>query len=741
MTRATYILLCLGLVASWGLAGDFGPVGRESAVRESLAHVSRKQWASWLEHHGYDASRYATYRRPETTGLRLVGKYGRGPSVEVMAQDTLMALTLGSECALLNIANSDKPRVISEIQLDYLPRQSLLKDTLLLTGGNGIQIWSIARPTQPVRLSEIPYAIGDFSIVDTFLYFISGDTFFAYSFANPASPHRIGFCVDSGYVTSATRNTAVLIQPNDVLGFVDVSDPAHPHQVGIWPAWPLAATARGNLCCGAFADPANLDRSWLLTLDISDPSNPRQLARVDSVCGFDIFLSETLAFVSGRDDAYDSFRIVNIADSTRPKKLGMCDVWNDNWGVWADVSHNRAYIASEPSGLAVVDIADQNAPHVDTCVMTADLAGNICVDGNRAYISDYRAGFRILDVSDPAHPVELGGYDTLHRPVDAVAAKDSFAFVSWWATPYFRTFDVSDPSHPMAAGGGIVETTPEDMVLRDTLIYLVGRLRFNVVNVARPRQPILEGSCVTNDGQVFRIALQETLAFVAGGGDVQVINVADPASPRVIADCGQYSFGLALRDTFIYIPYVNDTLLVYSIADPTNFHLLSAVPAGVFPTDAALGESMVYVSGVNGIDIYALDNPALPAYRGSAACADAVARLRYSDGLLYAAIQGAGVAIYETTAVGISERRQAMQLGGARVHAAPDPVRDHLSISGTSDEVRAAMYDAVGRLVSIKLEKRGGGVIELNTVSLRSGVYFVELEDKSGTEVIRIVKP
>jgi len=140
MTRAMWVLLCLGLVAATGLASDFGLDTRGCASRESLEHVSRKQWASWLEHHGYDASRYTTYQRPETTGLRLVGKYGRGPSVEVMAQDTLMALTLGSECALLSIANPDQPRVLNEIQLDYLPHQSLLSGSLLLTGGNGIQI-------------------------------------------------------------------------------------------------------------------------------------------------------------------------------------------------------------------------------------------------------------------------------------------------------------------------------------------------------------------------------------------------------------------------------------------------------------------------------------------------------------------------------------------------------------------------------------------------------------------------
>jgi hypothetical protein len=79
-------------VASFGRELDF----REfRAVQESLARVPPKYRAEWLHKRGYDDSRYSTYQKPESTGLRLVGKYGRGPSVEVAGRDTLVVLTLG----------------------------------------------------------------------------------------------------------------------------------------------------------------------------------------------------------------------------------------------------------------------------------------------------------------------------------------------------------------------------------------------------------------------------------------------------------------------------------------------------------------------------------------------------------------------------------------------------------------------------------------------------------------------
>jgi hypothetical protein len=743
MTRAILVALCSGLLATTGAAAGFTrEMDEYPAIRESLEHVSRKQWAWWLERHGYDASRYTTYQRPVTTGLRLVGKYGRGPSVEVMAQDTLMALTLGSECALLNIANPDDPQVLSEIQLDYLPNQSLLSGSLLLTGGNGIQIWDIANPSQPVRLSEIPYAIGDFSIVDTFLYFVGNDTFFAYSFANPASPRRIGFCRDSGYVTTATQSTAVLIQPNDVLGFVDVSDPAHPHQVGIWPAWPFAATARGNLCCAAFADPAQQERSWFLTLDISNPANPRQIARLDSVCGSDILLSETLAFVSGRDDAYEEFRIVNVADSTQPRKMGTCYVWNDNWGVWADLRHNRAYIASEPSGLAIVDITNLNAPHVDTCVMTADQAEDIWIDGDRAYISDYRAGFRILDVSDPTRPAELGGFDSLHMPIDAAVALDSFAFVSWWATPYFRTFDVSDPSHPVAAGGGLVETTPEDMVLRDTFIFLAGRLRFNVVNVAKPRQPVLVGSCVTSTYSGYELVVADSFAYVAGL-PLLVVSLAQPDSPFVAGEFDRGVWGLDVVDTILYAVGQNAQFWTLSVANPAAPRVLDSLHLPSYDgEDVAVVGTKAYVSEM-AIRVLDVSNPGDLRMIGQASVPQWTPRLVYAAPYLYACCAEGGVCVFETLPTGIEERTGTGQRNGLTI--LPSVTDGRLVIRGQllRESPKLAVFDVSGKEVmratmpAQRDGESGRWLVDLSRLS--AGVYVLRLRGKGVTEIGKVI--
>ena len=149
-------VLLSGLVLAVPLVAREVGFGEYRAVQESLAKMPARFRAEWLLKRGLDASRYTEYRRPESTGLRLVGKYGRGPSNEVTGRGNLVALTLGSEVALLDFANPDSPVVLSEIQLNFIPRQTALHDSFLLTCGNGIEIWSIADSTHPCLLYTSP---------------------------------------------------------------------------------------------------------------------------------------------------------------------------------------------------------------------------------------------------------------------------------------------------------------------------------------------------------------------------------------------------------------------------------------------------------------------------------------------------------------------------------------------------------------------------------------------------------
>jgi hypothetical protein len=650
----------------------------------------------------------------------MVGKYGRGRAWEVTGQDSFVYALLGSEAAILDFANPAQPRLVSEIQLDYLPVQVAVIDSVLLTGRNGIDLWNIADPTSPVKLSHIPSIISNFAVVDTFLYFVSGDTFNAYNIARPAAPTRMGFCLDSGYVATATANTAILLM-RDFMALVDVTNPSAPHRVGTYLAPPDAAAARGNLCCATFSNPSQPKQAWFASIDISVPANPRQLARLDSVGGYDIDVEGAYVFVSGRQD-YEPFQVVSIADSMHPGLLGDLGIAGFRWGVWADLARNRAYVGSDAAGLQVIDITNPGVPLLDTVVLRADMAEDVWVDGNRAYIANYRAGMKVLDVSDPSNPTELGSRDSLGASSEAVAARDSFAYLGWWPGRQFRVIDVSDPLRPVQVAACSVPSRPWDVVLRDSLAYCAGRLRFYAVNVARPREPVVVGSCVTGDANSAGLSLADTLAYV-GNFVTDVVNIRNPANPQVLGHFGRGAWNVSVRDTFAFMS--SGGVFVYSVADPSQPRLIDSVSVGPNTYWVEAVGSLLYTGNSDGVRVVDASDVHNMRVRGFATTPYTVKRLTYDSPYVYASCWDAGVCILESTQVAVGEAQHAARTS-AGLLVRPNPARTSVVLAGPGERETVTVRDITGRVVPCVIVRRANDEVTLNLANVQPGVYFVE---------------
>jgi len=95
---------------------------------------------------------------------------------------------------------------------------------------------------------------------------------------------------------------------------------------------------------------------------------------------------------------------------------------------------------------------------------------------------------QIVDMADPMSPVSLGLFDTVGAKVTyTVVAHDSFAFIGR-SSPYGRqsllVLDVLDPSNPTLAAQESCLSWPQDMVLRDSLLYAAEINYFVVANAA-----------------------------------------------------------------------------------------------------------------------------------------------------------------------------------------------------------------------------------------------------------------
>ncbi|UCG43726.1 MAG: T9SS type A sorting domain-containing protein, partial [candidate division WOR-3 bacterium] len=563
--------------------------------------------------------------------------------------------------------------------------------------------------------------------------------------ADPGNLYLVGACRDSGDYIAVTNNTAFLAQRWGLYA-VDVSDPRNPGRVGSYSGVALGLAGRGDILCATFVTIGNPGELDFDVLDVSNPAAIHRIGRLPDAGGYDIHLVDSLAFLSGYyTGSGNEFQILSIRDSLHPGLVGDASTLGDNNGVWANTTARLAFVADRIEGLQVFDISTLGNPRLDTAMLAAGQAVDISVTGHIACVAEDVAGLRILDVSDPSCPTELSALDTVGQweLTASVVARDSFAYMPWTPQPTrLRAVSISDPRNPtvVAAVNGSIGS-PADMVLRDSFLYTAGRYRFQVVSIARPREPELVGSCVTNDGVYFGLALQDTLAYVAGGPSLQIVNVANPANPQVVGNGGHPSTGVAVRDTFAYIPYPYDTLFVYSVANPASPRRLAAVPASVWPWDVALAESLLFVGTSQGVDMYGLDDPAQPRYVAHISTPYGVRRLHYAAPYVYAALWDAGVAVYETTATGVGERRAAAQAGPGRIRAVPNPAAGRVQLIGAAKAASVDVHDAVGRAVVVEATRTQGGDIELNVAGLEPGVYFVGVVENKKAEVLRIVRP
>ncbi len=716
----------------------------QRAVRDSLARVHPRCRASWVKERGIENPYYTSVRMPDSgQGLREVGRWSYGPSYDVDGRttpsETLVALARGSGVSLLRFSRQDSLSIelLSDINAEGLMCRVKVVDTLLYVGSRGgLEVYNIAGERNPVRLSWTPIPLNDFALQDSLVYTISGDNSFrVYNVSNPASPVYRGACADSGDLVSVAGNSAFL-GGRWGLYVLDVANPTSPHRVGSWGSAIEQVQARGHLCYVTTFNPNVPGEITFHVLDVAVPSLPYQIGSLDSAGGNDVFLVDTLAYGAGEND-FNKLTVISIADSTRPRLVGSAATRGWSYGIWASGLAQESFVGCHWEGLQIYDARNTSSPVRDTFLLGCDQSVDIYIDNDRAYVANEMAGLKILDITDPTTPKTIGSYDTTYqRPfMSSVVARDSFAFVDWYAVPVFRAMEVSIPSKPVMLGGVDVFNPPEDMVLRDSFVYCAETNRFQVINVARPREPVLVGSCLAGDATSASLCVKDTLAFV-GNYVGNVINVRDPASPQVV---GQFGRGgsISVRDTFAFMS--SGGILVYGVADPTHPRLLDSLSVGPNTFWVEAVGTLLYAGNRDGVRVVDATDVHEMRVRGFCPAPYTVDRLTYLSPYIYAACWEAGVSIYESTQVGVNEATKGGVPKGVSVRPSPATTNVVLFVCG-EPPARVAVRDIAGRVVRCATRRRASGEVVLNLAEMPPGVYLVEASTGAMSVRVKFVK-
>jgi len=718
------------------------------AVSDSLRNIEPWMRRSWLAERGLQDYYKSQSWRPDSQGLRCVGRWSYGPSVKVSLRitpdDTIVCLARGSGASIVRFRSRDSLslELLADINCYGIVCRAIIKDTLIFCGmsqgGTGIEVWGVSGLDSPHRLSYVYLPpIMDIAVKDTFLYAIGyqQDSLRIFNVADPRNPIQVGACSDSGFPMCVSGNYCYLADQYG-LNIVDVSNPASPHRVGSIGGFEALSVAVQDTLC--YVGTYNPDEFRLRVYNVRNPASPIPVGSLVGVAAYDIYLPPTCDTVLYTPKLH----IINITDPRNPRQIGFVDCPGWDYGVTAVPALNYALVADYFEGLVAVSIASPSAPQIDTMLFAGDMAQDISIDNGRVYLASYHAGLQILDVSSPASPRYLGSYDTVGTGpwMAAAAARDSFAYTGWvW--PYrFVSVDVSDPYHPTRAGGCTITNYPEDMVLRDTFVFVAEDNRLQVVNVARSRQPVLVGSCNLPEAS-YGIALQDSLAYVTTY-PFAIVSVANPTQPRIIGSIWKGAFGIAVRDTLVYV--AGGDLFTYSVARPTQPYLVDSLYVGDFVSAVAVIDTLAYVGCDQGVRIVNIATPRNPIVIGLATTPYVVWRVVYAAPYAYAVCWNAGVCIFETTQTGITEHGHNAVWTGRRVQVRPTVVSGVIAVGWTGfggERVRLSVYDVLGRVVASKeLNYLSDGTARLSLGQLAPGAYFVELTSAGRREIQKVLR-
>ncbi|MBL4662518.1 MAG: choice-of-anchor B family protein [Flavobacteriaceae bacterium] len=221
-------------------------------------------------------------------------------------------------------------------------------------------------------------------------------------------------------------------------------------------------------------------------VDVTDPTNPTQVAHVTSVPGFDVKVWENYVYCVNGGSGVGS--IVDISDPTNPVVAGTFpsshNLFIDDNGIMygsfpslrifdlnpdplnptlltvigteghdATVRGNLLIDCHGYSGTNLYDVSDPSAPVLLSSItdptITYHHQGEVSSDGNYLYINDELANnptpdISVWDISDIANPVRVSDFADQATTHNMYVIGD-YAYVSYY-TAGFRVFDISDPS-------------------------------------------------------------------------------------------------------------------------------------------------------------------------------------------------------------------------------------------------------------------------------------------------------
>jgi hypothetical protein len=415
-------------------------------------------------------------------------------------------LCLGSETygfIILDLTDPAKPTVLSRLEKIMVSGMVVNGNTVYLADDTeGIYVVNISDTENLTQIGLLPAYVGGWEL-DGMSFgerglFIQSDHLYitdpAYgltiaNISNSANPVRIGYFMtplpNVLFEVRLKGDNAFVVANQSGFRTVDISDPSHPRELAydderknLNSQYPTGLEIRDNY---AYISDGNYP---FHIYDISNPAKPRQTGAVfdksASNGAYDIVLNGDVAYLSGwglKDAFYPGTGIwvIDIADPNNPVAVTFVDVANENWDL--SIANNYLYAM------------DDN------------------VDEKQEPIS-----LRVFDLSNPRKPAEV---NTIPIPEaqnlmgTELLTEGDRLYIGLQQLGVL-VFDISDPSKPERIATIPIMLGQTDMTKAEQYLIVSGIAAYNISNLPKP-----DFAGFYYFLQAWDIAVKEDLVFVA----------------------------------------------------------------------------------------------------------------------------------------------------------------------------------------------------------------------------------
>lgn len=282
------------------------------------------------------------------------------------------------------------------------------------------------------------------------------------------------------------------------------------------------------------------------------------------------------------------------------------------------ISRDRAYVAYDGGGVAILNTANPAAPELVGFLSLPQLqnrAAGIFADGSTAYLAAYNYGLQIIDATNTTAPFVIGKYSA-PASVRNIAVQGDLAYTvdgerGLWI------FAVADPKVPQEISFMPIPEA-KGVFVADAYAYIAaGSNGLRIVNIADPHSPFIEGGLDTpGDAQSILVVDRPEVrppgkyAYVSDGSNgLVIINVTDPKLPTLTSSLSQVGNAFRMTDNgpnYIYIAARQDGLVAVNVSDPANPSLGDRKQAGTTTQGVAvIQHQYAYTAtGENGLVIF-----------------------------------------------------------------------------------------------------------------------------------------